>query len=75
MRRARDAGLAVLGFKPMAAIGPELTAGPARFVHPDERGGRGSTAAFVALHKALLDQVRARARACLCWAAIGQCVG
>lgn len=57
VRSVRPAGIAILGFKPQQSVGLELTAGTARFASPDEAGGRGSTAAFVALHKAMLDQV------------------
>jgi hypothetical protein len=58
VRAVREAGLAILGFKSASRLGLQHTAGTARFVYPDERHMRGSTAAFVALHKALLDKVR-----------------
>ncbi|GBF89248.1 ATP-dependent DNA helicase 2 subunit 1 [Raphidocelis subcapitata] len=55
VRSPRPAGLALLGFKPASALAPRHTLATARFVYPDERRGRGSTAAFVALHKAMID--------------------
>lgn len=55
VRAPRPAGLALLGFKPAAALAPRHTLATARFVYPDERRGKGSTAAFVALHKAMID--------------------
>jgi hypothetical protein len=57
VRSVRPAGLAILGFKSAGRIGLHHTAGTARFVYPDERTMRGSTAAFVALHMALVDKV------------------
>jgi hypothetical protein len=57
VRRPRPGGLAIIGFKPASAVGPEYTAGVARFLYPDERRLKGSTAAFAALHKAMLEQV------------------
>jgi ATP-dependent DNA helicase 2 subunit 1 len=61
VRAPRGAGLVILGFKPRAlCLKPHHVAGVSRFVYPDERRMRGSTAAFVALHKAMLDQVRLR---------------
>lgn len=62
VRAPRPAGLALLGFKPAAALAPRHTLATARFVYPDERRGKGSTAAFVALHKAMIDAVRAGLR-------------
>lgn len=62
-RAVREAGLAILGFKPAAAVGPHYTAGLARFVYPSEKALKGSTAAFVALHKTMVDEVGGRAAA------------
>jgi len=58
VRQPRKAGLAILGFKPSSAVGPEHTAATARFVYPDERRLKGSTAAFAALHTTMLKEVR-----------------
>lgn len=57
VRAPRGGGIAILGFKPAAAVGPHYTGGTARFMYPHEKGLKGSTAAFVALHKAMVDQV------------------
>lgn len=54
LKNIRPKGLVLLGFKPVSCLRDYHTLGPSRFVYPDERQLRGSTAAFVALHAACL---------------------
>lgn len=66
VRAPRPAGLAILGFKPSSALAAEHTLAPARFIYPDERRLKGSTPAFIALRRALLDQVGAHGAGGVC---------
>lgn len=54
LKTLRPKGLVLLGFKPVSCLRDYHTLSPSRFVYPDERALRGSTAAFVALHAACL---------------------
>eukprot|EP00775_Hariotina_reticulata_P004952 gene4952-5193_t len=54
LKALRPKGLTLLGFKPMSALANHHQLSPSRFVYPDERSLRGSTAAFAALHSACL---------------------
>lgn len=54
LKSLRPKGLVLLGFKPVSCLKDYHTLSPSRFVYPDERALRGSTAAFVALHAACL---------------------
>jgi ATP-dependent DNA helicase 2 subunit 1 len=54
LKNLRPKGLVLLGFKPVSCLKDHHTLNPSRFVYPDERALRGSTAAFVALHAACL---------------------
>lgn len=49
-------GLAVLGFLPRAWLRPWFAVRAPYFIYPDEEGLRGSTAAFVAVHRAMIDR-------------------
>jgi len=74
------------GFKPVSALADYHQLSPSRFVYPDERSLKGSTAAFAALHSACLMKGRSGSRwshplfpaACSCgvclswWACIPQ---
>ena len=55
LKTLRPKGLVLLGFKPVSCLKDYHTISPSRFVYPDERSLRGSTAAFVALHAACLE--------------------
>lgn len=52
----RSKGLTLLGFKPLSALKDWHQLSPSRFVYPDERAVKGSTAAFAALHAACQPQ-------------------
>jgi ATP-dependent DNA helicase 2 subunit 1 len=54
LKALRPKGLMLLGFKPVSCLRDYHTLSPSRFMYPDERALRGSTAAFVALHAACL---------------------
>ena len=56
VRSLRPKGLTLLGFKPLSALKDWHQLTPSRFVYPDERAVKGSTAAFVALHAACQPQ-------------------
>uniref|UniRef100_A0A383WJP1 SAP domain-containing protein n=1 Tax=Tetradesmus obliquus TaxID=3088 RepID=A0A383WJP1_TETOB len=52
LRTLRPKGLTLLGFKPASCLKDSHQLGPSRFVYPDERWLKGSTAAYVALYRA-----------------------
>lgn len=52
LKSLRPKGLTLLGFKPVSCLKDSHQLGPSRFVYPDERWWKGSTAAFSALHRA-----------------------
>ena len=51
-----EPGLLLLGFKPLDALRPHHSIHSPYFIYPDEELVEGSTAAFAALHKAMLDK-------------------
>ena len=51
-----EPGLFLLGFKPLDALRPHHNIHSPYFIYPDEDLVEGSTAAFAALHKAMLDK-------------------
>lgn len=53
MRRQGDAGLELLGFKPLSCLQDWHQLRTSTFMYPAERSRPGSTAAFIALHEAL----------------------
>ncbi|CAI5992139.1 unnamed protein product [Closterium sp. NIES-64] len=60
--------LLLLGFKPLHCLKDYHNLQPPTFLFPDEETLSGSTAAFIALHNAMLD---ANSFALACWAKIG----
>ncbi|GJP42910.1 hypothetical protein CLOM_g2438 [Closterium sp. NIES-68] len=60
--------LLLLGFKPLECLRDYHNLQPPTFLFPDEETLSGSTAAFIALHNAMLD---AKSFALACWAKIG----
>ncbi len=54
VKQVRQQGLVLLGFKPRKLLADHHQLSHAHFLFPDERSVKGSTSAFVALHKAML---------------------
>eukprot|EP00877_Chromochloris_zofingiensis_P012838 jgi/Chrzof1/7808/Cz02g37100.t1 len=55
IKHVRPPGLTLLGFKPVSELKDYHQIQHANFLYPDERSLKGSTAAFIAIHQALLS--------------------